>query len=192
MIERKIDNPVVSRIAKKIRATRLEKRLTIQQLATRMQVSKGLLSKIENSRTIPSLPVFMTLIESLDISLKEFFDDLVLFNGKGYLVVKRDAHMESESSIGYSTSRILIQHVSGTMETSLINIKTGNRVTPVAKGGFVFTYILNGSCEYEINDDVVRMEAGDTIYFENTGTHLITNKTGNNVSLLEIHFSTRK
>ena len=64
-----VDNQVVSRIAQKIRSTRLEKNLTIQQLATRTHVSKGLLSKIENSRTIPSLPVFVTLIQSLEISL---------------------------------------------------------------------------------------------------------------------------
>ncbi|MBX2944215.1 MAG: helix-turn-helix transcriptional regulator [Cyclobacteriaceae bacterium] len=84
-----IDNEVVSRIAQKIRATRLEKNLTIQQLANRTKVSKGLLSKIENSRTLPSLPVFITLIQSLDISLKEFFSEMVLLNGKDYLVVKK-------------------------------------------------------------------------------------------------------
>ena len=84
-----IDNQVVSRIAQKIRSTRLEKNLTIQQLATPTHVSKGLLSKIENSRTIPSLPVFVTLIQSLEISLKEFFQDMVLANGKNYLLVKK-------------------------------------------------------------------------------------------------------
>ncbi len=67
-----INNEVVSRIAQKIRSTRLKKNLTIQELADRTKVTKGLLSKIENSRTIPSLPVFVQLIQSLDISLKEF------------------------------------------------------------------------------------------------------------------------
>src|SRR5687767_15663953 len=83
------DNQIVSRIAQKIRDTRLEKNLTLQELANRTQVSKGLLSKIENSRTIPSLPVFVTLIQSLEISLKEFFQDMVLANGKNYLLVKK-------------------------------------------------------------------------------------------------------
>jgi transcriptional regulator with XRE-family HTH domain len=68
-----IDNQVVSRIAQKIRSMRLERNLTIQELATRMQVSKGLISKIENLKTIPSLPVFVTLIQSLEFPLKNFF-----------------------------------------------------------------------------------------------------------------------
>ncbi|NJM26931.1 MAG: helix-turn-helix transcriptional regulator [Bacteroidia bacterium] len=67
---------------------RLEKNLTIQELANRSRVSKGLLSKVENSRTIPSLPVFVNLIQSLNISLKEFFEDMVLLNGKDYLHIK--------------------------------------------------------------------------------------------------------
>jgi transcriptional regulator with XRE-family HTH domain len=47
MIEHKTGIKVVTRIEKKIRATRLEKKLTIQHLATRTNVSKGLLSKID-------------------------------------------------------------------------------------------------------------------------------------------------
>ena len=84
---------------KKFRSTRLEKNLTIQQLATRTHVSKGLLSKIENSRTIPSLPVFVTLIQSLEISLKEFFQDMVLANGKNYLLVKKDQYAPLERAL---------------------------------------------------------------------------------------------
>src|ERR1044071_3889175 len=99
-----VDNEVVIRIAQKIRSTRLEKNMTIQQLATRTNVSKGLLSKIENSRTVPSLPVFITLIQSLDISLKEFFRDMVLINGKDYILIKRDEYtsMEREGRSGFN------------------------------------------------------------------------------------------
>jgi len=78
---------IVSRLAQKIKAIRLEKKMTIQQLATKSNVSKGLLSKVENSRTIPSLPVFLTIVVSLEVSLKEFFQDIILINeepkGKG-------------------------------------------------------------------------------------------------------------
>ncbi len=85
-----IDNEVVARIAQKILDRSVsEKNLTIQQLSSRANVNKGLLSKVENSRTVPSLPVFITLIQSLDISLKEFFEDMVLINGRDYLLVKK-------------------------------------------------------------------------------------------------------
>ena len=42
-----IDNQVVSRIAQKIKNTKLKKNLTLHELAVRTQVSKGLLSKLK-------------------------------------------------------------------------------------------------------------------------------------------------
>ncbi|HYG18862.1 MAG TPA: helix-turn-helix transcriptional regulator, partial [Ohtaekwangia sp.] len=104
-----VNNETVSRIARKIKAARLKKNLTIQQLAERTKVTKGLLSKIENSRTIPSLPVFVQLIHSLDISLKDFFEDMVLTNGKDYLVIRRDDYgtMTREGRTGFHYQYIM-------------------------------------------------------------------------------------
>src|SRR5688572_31666624 len=140
-----IDNEVVSRIAQKIRTTRLEKNMTIQQLATKTKVSKGLLSKIENSRTIPSLPVFVTLIQSLDISLKEFFHDMVLINGKDYLLVKKNQYvpMEREGRTGFNYQYILSQNISSaTIEAVLLTLDPGATGRPTTTDGYEFKYII--------------------------------------------------
>ena len=158
-----IDNQVVSRIAQKIRSTRLEKNLTIQQLETRTHVSKGLLSKIENSRTIPSLPVFVTLIQSLEISLKEFFQDMVLVNGKNYLLVRKDqyAPLEREPRSCVNYQFVLSQNVTNcTMEIVLITIESGAKGKPSTTNGYKFNYIVSGSCEYTINNDKLQMGGG--------------------------------
>ena len=163
-MSRNKNEKVVSRIAKKIRSTRLEKKLTIQQLATRTQVSKGLLSKIENSRTIPSLPVFVTLIESLDVSLKEFFHDIALFNGKGYLLVRRSEYtpIDEHESTGFTCSHILSQHVPGrTMQAVLMNVDAGKEGTPGVAEGFTLNYVLKGVFEYQINNELIILEEGD-------------------------------
>lgn len=67
---------IVRKIAAKIREIRIAKNLTVQQLADRAGVSKGLLSKIENSRTIPSLPVFVRILRSLKLGFQDFFKDM--------------------------------------------------------------------------------------------------------------------
>lgn len=69
---------MVPKIAENIKAIRLKKNLTIKQLAEKTRVTKGLLSKIENSRTIPSLPVFVQILKSLDISFQDFFQGLTI------------------------------------------------------------------------------------------------------------------
>lgn len=69
------DETVLS-IARKIRALRQRKKLTLQQLAERTKLTKGLISKIENSRTVPSLPVFVELVKALEVPLNVFFEDI--------------------------------------------------------------------------------------------------------------------
>jgi transcriptional regulator with XRE-family HTH domain len=186
-----MDNEVVSRIAQKIRMIRLEKNLTIQQLATRSKVSKGLLSKIENSRTIPSLPVFITIIQSLDISLKEFFNEMVLINGKNYLLIKKDQSipMERESRVGFQYQYLLSQNITtGTMEAVLLSIEPGAKGNPTTADGYEFKYMLNGQCDYQINNETVTLEEGDALYFDASIPHLPINNTNKKVDMLVIYF----
>ncbi|HEY3403622.1 MAG TPA: XRE family transcriptional regulator [Ohtaekwangia sp.] len=186
-----IDNEVVSRIAQKIRSTRLEKNMTIQQLASRSNVSKGLLSKVENSRTIPSLPVFITIIQSLDISLKEFFHEMVLINGKDYLVVRKDQYttMEREGRTGFNYQYILSQNITNcTMEAVLLTLEPGAKGKPTTTDGYEFKYMLSGSCEYQFNNETVRLDEGDSIYFDASVPHLPVNKSRRKVMMLVIYF----
>jgi transcriptional regulator with XRE-family HTH domain len=189
-----VDNQVVSRIAQKIRSTRLEKNLTIQELASRMHVSKGLLSKIENSRTIPSLPVFVTLIQSLDISLKEFFQDMVLANGKNYLLVKRDQYtpIDREQRSGIQHQFVLSQNVAScAMEIVMMSIEPRSKGKISTTHGYKFNYMISGSCDYFINNDVVAMEEGDSMYFDATIPHFPSNMTEKKGTMLSIHFGNK-
>jgi transcriptional regulator with XRE-family HTH domain len=186
-----VDNEVVSRIAQKIRATRLEKNLTIQQLATRSNVSKGLLSKVENSRTIPSLPVFVSIIQSLDISLKEFFHDMVLTNGKDYLLVKKDDYtpLEREGRSGFHYQFILSQNITNcSMDAVLLTLEPGAKGKPTTTDGYEFKYLLSGSCEYQINNEVILLEEGDSIYFDASIPHVPLNHSRKKVIMLVIYF----
>ena len=51
-------------IGKRIKKIRKEKQLTISDVATKASVSNGPISRIENGRTIPSLPVLLNIITS--------------------------------------------------------------------------------------------------------------------------------
>lgn len=186
-----INNEIVSRIAQKIRSTRLEKNMTIQQLATKTNVSKGLLSKIENSRTVPSLPVFVTLIQSLDISLKEFFRDMVLTNGRDYVLVKKEeyASMEREGRSGFNYQFILSQTLTTcTMEAVILQLEPGATGRPSTTDGYEFKYIISGNCEYQINNETITLEEGDSIYFDASIPHLPINRSRRKVTMLVIYF----
>ena len=188
-----VDNEVVTRIARKIRATRLEKKLTIQQLATRTRVSKGLLSKIENMRTVPSLPVFVTLIQSLDVSLKDFFKDLVVTDGKPYQLVRKEQYMAHHlnGQGGINHRHILLQSIPEcTLELSFIQIDGSNNGKTSTSSGYAILFLLSGSCEFLINGDSISLNEGDVISFDGSSDHSI--RTDVTTSIIQITFETSK
>jgi transcriptional regulator with XRE-family HTH domain len=185
-----VDNDVVTRIARKIRATRLEKKLTIQQLANRTRVSKGLLSKIENMRTVPSLPVFVTLIQSLDVSLKDFFKDLMLSDGKTYQLVRKQHYMDQpiNGHNGINYRHILLQSLpESTMEACVILIDNQSRGKIYAGTGLVFVLLLSGSCQFEIAGESITLTEGDAITFDGSTDHSISSDV--TTSMIQITFA---
>jgi transcriptional regulator with XRE-family HTH domain len=188
-----VDNEVVACIAKKIRATRLEKKLTIQQLANRTRVSKGLLSKIENMRTVPSLPVFVTLIQSLNVSLKDFFKDLVLTDGKGYQLIRKEHYMgqPDKGQPGINRHHLLLQNINdSTLEVAIVSIAPGDSGKFPSSSGYIFLFVISGSCYVEISDDVVALNEGDVMWFESSADRSF--KTEVTAIILQFTFATSR
>jgi len=187
------DNEVVTRIARKIRATRLEKKLTIQQLANRTHVSKGLLSKIENMRTVPSLPVFVTLIQSLDVSLKDFFRDLPTGDGKRYQLIRKQHYVDQHTNGlgGVNQHHILLQSMSDcTMEASLVSICAPYSGKISAGMGHVFAFLLSGSCQFVIDSDTITLNEGDAISIDGATDRSI--KSDVTTSILQFTFASSR
>ena len=188
-----VDNEVVTRIARKIRATRLEKKLTIQQLANRTRVSKGLLSKIENMRTVPSLPVFVTLIQSLDVSLKDFFKDLTITEGRNFQVARKQHYIgqNTNGQDGIRHYHILLQRVpESTMEASVVVID-GSTSGKISTGdGPNFVFLLSGSCEFVIDGESTNLNEGDCASFDGATDHSISSNV--TTTMLQLSFITSR
>lgn len=188
-----INDDLVFRIAEKLRSIRKKKNLTIQQLADRTGVTKGLLSKIENSQTIPSLPVFVQLTRSLDISLKDFFADMVLINGKNYLHVKRNEYteVEREGRSGIHYHHILARSLNTCMmEAMLLTLEPGKTGIPGTADGYEFSYMISGQCNYHIDQETIHLEEGDSLFLDASVPHFPANSSEKNVVKLTVNFIT--
>src|SRR5690554_3182276 len=60
-------------IGKKIRALRLENGLTQDELASRLELTKGYISQLENNLTSPSINTLDSILEVLGTDFQEFF-----------------------------------------------------------------------------------------------------------------------
>lgn len=67
-----MEDNTIFRISNKIKEIRKINGVTIQELAVKAGVSKGLISQIENNRTVPSLFVLINIINALEVDLNEF------------------------------------------------------------------------------------------------------------------------
>lgn len=166
-------------IAKKIKRVRKEHSLTVQEVANRADVSKGLISKIENGRTIPSLPVLLSIIGGLETNAQDFFQGFTNNeNGQAVKVVKKADYepFEKEEAEGFYYQHILSRELENiTLECVLLNLKPGAKREKVITDAFEYKYILSGKVSYLIDNDTYELEEGDSLYFDGRIPHVPQN-----------------
>ncbi len=186
-----IDSELLPRVAKKIRTLRSNRNLTLADLSKSSNVSKGLLSKIENSRTIPSLPVFLGIVNALGVSLKDFFEDMDLLRGKEFLLIRKEDQqlIHKEERDGFSYKLIMAQNLpGGSVEVMIVNVLPEANSKLNVDSGFKLNYILSGRCDYYINEEIIQLEEGDTVYFDAGKSHMPVNRSQQAVVILTILF----
>jgi transcriptional regulator with XRE-family HTH domain len=185
-----IDYEMTESIAKKIKEIRLRQGVTLNDLSKRTVLSKGLLSKIENGRTIPSLPVFMNLAKALNTSPKDFFE-ASLFSGKHYLHLRQNEYLPSrkEDRLGFDYNFIFSQMLdSCRMQAYVLTIKPKSVSRTTTTDGCEFKYIIHGKCDYRIGDEVIKLEKGDSLYFDASIPHMPINNSKGDVVMLVFYF----
>ena len=62
-------------IGKKLKELRLQKELTLEDLASRSELTKGFLSQVERNLTTPSIATLEDILEALGSNLSDFFHE---------------------------------------------------------------------------------------------------------------------
>lgn len=176
----------------KIKSKRSQKNVTLEELAAKAGVSKGLISQIENNRTVPSLPVLFSLIHSLDEDLKTFFEDMHdgIGNGKVLIVRKgEEKEFAKEPVKGFLYKRILTKSIaSEATDLVLLELKKGaNRRQMIQTDAFELKYILKGKIEYQIQEEKFILNAGDSMFFDGRCEHRLKNIGKTNALILAIY-----
>lgn len=186
-----MEDDVLIQISNRIKDKRREKNITVQELASRANVSKGLISQIENSRTIPSLIVLIDIIKALEIDLNTFFKDIDA--GKNFpLIIRRKSeyhHFEKEHAEGFHYQRIFTQSIkNSTVDIVLLELEPDASRPQVETEAYEYKYILNGIVEYQIGEDTYILNQGDSMLFDGRIPHTPKNKGTEKASMLVVYF----
>ncbi|RYZ98363.1 MAG: cupin domain-containing protein [Sphingobacteriaceae bacterium] len=187
-----MEDDILIQISNRIKERRREKNITVQELATRASVSKGLISQIENSRTIPSLIVLIDIIKSLDIDLNVFFKDIRHKSETTEPIIKRKAdydHFEKEDAEGFHYQRIFTKSIkNSTVDIVILELAPDSHRDLVVTEAYEYKYILSGEIEYQFNDKTYLLSQGDSMLFDGRMPHTPKNKTDKPASMLVIYF----
>lgn len=188
-----MEEDIILKISYRIKEIRKEKNITIQELANRAGVSKGLISQIENNRTIPSLPVLMNIVHSLDLDINAFFKDISLGNRPEKVFVIRSSEytsIQKETAKGFNYQRILARNIhGGHVDFVLLELKKGaRRNKKIVTDAFEYKYMVKGKIEYMIDNKTYILEEGDSIFFDGRLGHNLSNIGDCDATMLVVYY----
>ncbi|WP_183556529.1 helix-turn-helix domain-containing protein [Mucilaginibacter sp. SP1R1] len=190
-----MEENILIQISNRIKERRREKNITVQELAVRANVSKGLISQIENSRTIPSLMVLIDIIKALEIDLNDFFKDIRSKDHLPVLIKRKDEyeHFEKEHALGFHYQRIFTQSmIHSTVDIVILELEPNATRPLVETEAFEYKYILQGEIEYQFNDDKIVLHQGDSMLFDGRISHTPKNLGKTTASMLVVYFFEEK
>lgn len=169
------------RIGEKIRALRQQKRLTLQELSELTTLSKPLLSQIENQQVIPPLATLLKIAKGLKIDIHYFFEDEG--HRQTYVLTRREDVREDEKvprPIANDVARPYAYHSLAQglrhkhMEPFLVEFdkrEWDDSLFFKHEGDEEFIYITEGELDFHYNNEVLRLRAGDSIYYDSSQQH---------------------
>lgn len=158
-------------IGHKIKQLRTQKGLTLEELASRSELTKGFLSQMERDLTSPSIATLNDILEALGISLSEFFkedkEEKIVFKIDDFFVDERE---------DYTVNWIVPNTQKNEMEPILIEIKQDGKSFEVSPhNGEEFGYVIDGCVTLVYEDESCIVRKGETFYVNGKNFHYLKN-----------------
>ncbi len=161
-------------IANHVRTRRLEIGLNVGQLAERTGISKGMLSKIENAQTSPSLSTLERLAAALDMPVTSLFRGLAEERDAVFVKAGSGPEIVRKGTRAGHTYELLgsLRGPYKRVEPLLVSLVESSEVFPLFQhSGIEILYMLSGVMEYGYGRQRYKMERGDTLQFEGDIPH---------------------
>jgi len=178
------------KIGLNIRQARRKRELTLTDIARHTGLSKGLLSKIENFRTLPSLPVLVAIARSLNLKLENLVKGIgVEAKTAGQFVGAADRlPFKREKSRGFRYAALIANALGAVgFESVVLTLEPGAKRSPVSTDGHEFIFMLKGEIMFQVGNEAIKLSAGDAYYFDGHLPHTPRNPTTSTAELLVIY-----
>ncbi len=163
-------------IGREVRAHRRKQDITVAELSETTGLSIGMLSKIENGNTSPSLTTIQTLANALSVPITTFFRGFE--EGRSAVHTKAGEGVEQDRAGTRANHQYnLLGHIGSNasgviVEPYMITLTAESDVFPTFQhGGIETIYMLEGEVNYRHGDNVYPLKPGDTLFFDADAPH---------------------
>lgn len=168
------ENSLEVAIGHQVREFRMKLGMTVADLGRQAGLSAGMMSKIENGVTSPSLSTLQALSRALNVPVTAFFrkfeeqrDATFIKNGQGLVIERRGTRAGHQYQLlGHSIGKALV------VEPYIVTLTDKSDVFPLFQhAGQEFIYILEGEVGYRHADKLYHMTPGDSLFFDADAPH---------------------
>lgn len=155
-------------IGVRIRFLRRQRGMTLDQLSAASSLTKSYVSKVERGLSVPSISTAMKIAEVFNITVSQLlgedgYEDAISIVRKH----ERASFMKDGGSVGYDYEMIAAPKKFKSMEPFIMKSPrqfSDKRVFDHA--GEALMFVLSGIIEVEISRKLIRLDSGDTMYFD--------------------------
>ena len=160
-------------LGKRIRSMRVQKAITLQQLASQTNLSKSLLSKIENGKVSSPVSTLFTIAKGLNTKITYFFNDQD--ENLPIILVRRNERRQfhrAGAHFGYTYESLGYKRKEKLMEPFILYMdKKSVKNVAFSHPGEEILFILEGTWEFKHGDKELILKKGDCIYFDASVPH---------------------
>ena len=171
MSELLLENIGKLNIGDRIKVLRISQNRTMQDLSDACELSKSMISKIENNKTIPSVAALVKIAKALGTNISSLLEQDGFLNA---IITTRQKAVENLTTTdkGYSIYPYASGYHEKKMQPFLFVAKKGE-VTPheLSHEGEEFIYIIKGQMKMQVGDNEYLLNTGDSLYFNSVQRH---------------------
>lgn len=158
-------------IGDRIRILRVNQKRTLQEIADASDLSRSMISKIENNKTVPSVATLVKIAKTLGTNISN------LLEHDGWLNAILTTKLSAEESLtptdkGYSIYPYGSEYHEKKMQPFLFVARKG-KVKPheLSHEGEEFIYIIRGQMKMQVGEVEYLLKEGDSLYFNSLQKH---------------------
>ena len=158
-------------IGAKIKALRIANDLTLEELASRSELTKGFLSQLERDLTSPSISTLEDILEALGTNLSEFFaaepEEQIVFHQADFFIDEGEDH---------TIEWIIPNAQKNSMEPIRLTLQPGGISEELLPHeGEEFGYVLKGTIKLIFGTQKYTLHTGESFTFPSTKRHHLEN-----------------